>query len=98
MKRLRYPSKDFSLAWRKMVEDKLEFEVDVKIDRFRKKSVKHWIDGAIPGRGPHRRFGSFWAIFCGDLSSCIATARVTEVYRVDYSEAASALRVTFHRK
>lgn len=92
-----YPSKEFSSAWRKAVDDNVGFSIDAKIGGLRKKSVIHWLDAIFLRQRPRRRYGSIGAMFCGELTSCIARVFSIGRYRAEYLKTDRGLLIKFTR-
>ena len=98
MLQLRYPSKEFGSAWRKAVDSGIEFEVDARIGRFTKSSMKFHIDASFGHPHSRRRFGSLAAtLFTGDIMICIAATSLSNKYDAQYSDSEKGLLITFCR-
>lgn len=98
MLQLKYPSKEFGPAWRKAIDGEEEFEVDARIRRFIKPSMKFHIDTTFGRHHPRNWLGSLPAgMFTGDIMVCIAVAYYSKKYDVEYSEKNKGLLVTFRR-
>jgi hypothetical protein len=93
----KYPSKDFASGWRKAFDGETDFCVAAKIGGFRKRSIVHWLDALFYRQRSRRQFGSLGAVFCGELTSCIAIVTELKRYRARYSVTDEGLLITFYR-
>lgn len=90
---LTYPSKQFQSAAINAMEEGKAFRVDARLGRFRRKSLRDYIDKKFFGRGV--RFSYIGVAMCGLMGAVTANAYVSGKYRVEYSESKRGLLLTF---
>lgn len=90
---LEYPSKDFQREALELIEEGKTFCVSARLGKFRKNSLKDYINKMFQKRGG--RFSYVGVAMCGTLGAITANAFVSGKYRAEYADIDKRILITF---
>ena len=98
MEKIKYPSREFSAAWRKEVGEGRDFCVDAQVSGGNQETIQAYIDAMCKDKKSSGNEKIINMILCIRLIWCIGRVFWTRNYDVDYSENGRWLLIIFRKK